>query len=398
MQRIMRRFVSVLAGGILGCAAVPAIAQPCCPCDFTHDNVVTSQDYFDYLTAFLTESPAADIDGNGDVTSQDYFEFVECFFTGCPNSADMGFRSTIGVIADCSYYELFSLGTSAFDILLDLTQEGGAYHGSAWHNTNSSIAPTEAISIPQMSLHLFDAILQGRPAPNYAPYLISSDENADPEAILSEAITLYTTWWDAHRGLSLDELRELSGPLEKSNIRWLGPLSDGERNLPEGTRMPDSDTPVLYLNGKASAKGTDKPYKIKLFPKARAGRKPYNCLAWAFGEDMVWMQPSAERGGTLNDTLTDYGYNTTPLTCDGQCPNGRGPKVMFVYILGRGERVGDSTWVHAMKQQADGKWTSKNGEDSRFNDVAAANYESFLDKSEYKAGPRQTRELRCYCK
>ncbi|MBC7773645.1 MAG: hypothetical protein H7210_14215 [Pyrinomonadaceae bacterium] len=386
----MRRFVSVLVGGIIGCAAATTHAQPCCPCDITRDNIVNSQDYFGYISAFFAEDAAADLDGSGIITSQDYFEFVACFFTGCPDSVDAGFRSSIPAIADCSYHGLFALGTDAFDILLGLTQEGGDYSGYAWRNPNSSIIPVELISIRQMSLHVFDAILLGRPAPHYSPVLITVEGGANPEALLSEAVSLYTAWWNQHRGLSLEMLRQLPGPLDKSDVRWHGPLSDTERELAEGTKVVGSDTPV---DPRVASRAGNKPYK---FIYAPARPRPYNCLAWAFGEDMLWMEPVPGRGGSLDDVLTDYGYNTTAVACAGACPNGRGPKVLFVYALKPRETANDDTWTHAMKQQADGKWTSKNGETEKWIDIV--NHATFVDESPYKAARGQTLELKCYCK
>jgi hypothetical protein len=58
-----------------------------CACDFNSDNVLNSQDFFDFLNCFFT-SGCANADYNHDMTvnSQDFFDFLNCFFmppAGC---------------------------------------------------------------------------------------------------------------------------------------------------------------------------------------------------------------------------------------------------------------------------------------------------------------------------
>jgi hypothetical protein len=55
-----------------------------CTADFNHDNIVNSQDFFDFVTAFFAFAPAADFNGDGVINSQDFFDFVTAFFAGCP--------------------------------------------------------------------------------------------------------------------------------------------------------------------------------------------------------------------------------------------------------------------------------------------------------------------------
>jgi hypothetical protein len=54
-----------------------------CASDANMDGVVTSQDFFDFLTAFFDGRGVADINGSGQVDSQDFFDFLTAFFTGC---------------------------------------------------------------------------------------------------------------------------------------------------------------------------------------------------------------------------------------------------------------------------------------------------------------------------
>lgn len=54
-----------------------------CPADFNSDNVVNSQDYFDFLTAYFAQAPIADFNNDMVINSQDFFDFVSAFFIGC---------------------------------------------------------------------------------------------------------------------------------------------------------------------------------------------------------------------------------------------------------------------------------------------------------------------------
>ena len=50
---------------------------------FNDDDVVNSQDFFDFLSAFLVQLPTADVNRNGSINSQDFFDFCAAFFAGC---------------------------------------------------------------------------------------------------------------------------------------------------------------------------------------------------------------------------------------------------------------------------------------------------------------------------
>jgi hypothetical protein len=58
-------------------------ADTSCPADFNEDDVVNSQDFFDFLTAFFASSPDADFNADKVVNSQDFFDFLTAFFDGC---------------------------------------------------------------------------------------------------------------------------------------------------------------------------------------------------------------------------------------------------------------------------------------------------------------------------
>ncbi len=54
-----------------------------CPADFNNSGVADSQDFFDFVTAFFADDPAADFNADMGVNSQDFFDFVAAFFEGC---------------------------------------------------------------------------------------------------------------------------------------------------------------------------------------------------------------------------------------------------------------------------------------------------------------------------
>jgi hypothetical protein len=65
---------------------VPLGGEPECPCDFNADEILNSQDFFDFLTAFFANQPSADYNNDDVINSQDFFDFLTCFFTppaGC---------------------------------------------------------------------------------------------------------------------------------------------------------------------------------------------------------------------------------------------------------------------------------------------------------------------------
>lgn len=47
-------------------------------CDFNRDGMVNSQDFFDFLAAFLEFAPAADFNSDGVVNSQDFLGMTGC--------------------------------------------------------------------------------------------------------------------------------------------------------------------------------------------------------------------------------------------------------------------------------------------------------------------------------
>jgi subtilisin-like proprotein convertase family protein len=75
----------LLRGFALEIRTARADAEPqACGCDFNVSGSLTTQDVFDYLSAWMGREPSADFDRGGDVTVQDLFDYLSCFATGCP--------------------------------------------------------------------------------------------------------------------------------------------------------------------------------------------------------------------------------------------------------------------------------------------------------------------------
>ncbi len=72
----------VEGGSCWPCTSTPRSPAPAPP-DFNGDNVLNSQDFFDFLNAFFAQEPGADFNADGTLNSQDFFDFLNAFFAGC---------------------------------------------------------------------------------------------------------------------------------------------------------------------------------------------------------------------------------------------------------------------------------------------------------------------------
>jgi len=59
-----------------------------CTADFNNDDAVSSQDFFDFITAFFSSDVYADVNPDRFLSSQDFFDFITAFFS-CDVSADV---------------------------------------------------------------------------------------------------------------------------------------------------------------------------------------------------------------------------------------------------------------------------------------------------------------------
>lgn len=375
-----------------------------CPCDINGSGTVTSQDFFDFLSHFFSGDTRADINNDGSITSQDFFDFIACFFGGCPSVLDR-FASPHALVADYAYMQLFHMGADGIGPLMTILNNMNPYSGGAYYNENSSLLVLEPPPVAFTAIYLIDAILLDQPAPHFAPVLIGPDE-IPPSVALSQAIAAYNQWWQNSQGLTLGQLRAAPSALSFTNLQFLGPvLAVQAAPLPGIGRVTGPRTPAKHAPPKLERRGAN---DYTFFVEKNAGAVvPYNCLAWAMNCNTGgWMvpHPGVMLGGmnvpakTPQDILMAEGYNTTPVACAGQCPAGRGPKAMMIHrtaLVGPPAPLSTSNWAHAMKQEADGDWTSKNGQGSLYGDIT--NDDNFLE-TYYKPDANQINVKTCYCK
>jgi hypothetical protein len=68
----------------IGMAQVFNLCSPtACPADFNGTGLLTIQDIFDFLNAWLAADPRADFNGVDGLTTQDVFDFLSAWLTGC---------------------------------------------------------------------------------------------------------------------------------------------------------------------------------------------------------------------------------------------------------------------------------------------------------------------------
>ena len=75
---------SVFSSGATSCNATGNFSSPCCYANYNKAGGITVQDIFDFLTDWFSNSPNANVEGNGTAlpTVQDIFDFLAAWFTG----------------------------------------------------------------------------------------------------------------------------------------------------------------------------------------------------------------------------------------------------------------------------------------------------------------------------
>ncbi len=66
---------------VLSGAGCVWVVRSACPADWDHSGDLSSQDFFDFITAFFAGD--ADFNNSGTTNSQDFFDFIGAFFAGC---------------------------------------------------------------------------------------------------------------------------------------------------------------------------------------------------------------------------------------------------------------------------------------------------------------------------
>jgi hypothetical protein len=70
--------------GATGAGVLTLTPRGVCDCDFDGSLRLTTQDLYEFLSAWLTGNPRADFNVDGAVSVQDIFDFLQCFQIGCP--------------------------------------------------------------------------------------------------------------------------------------------------------------------------------------------------------------------------------------------------------------------------------------------------------------------------
>jgi hypothetical protein len=317
------------------------------------------------------------------------------------------FESTNGAASYSAYHLLFGLGRDAIDPLLSLANSSNRFSSTAFQNERSSRIPMEPLPVPQVVLYLVDGILRGDPQPHYTPTFVSTNGLTEAEK-LDRAINANREWWSTNNHKSLLSLQQDAGPLDGTDLLWNGPVQndpmagdDGTGTRRAGSATPwDRRDPNVCLRMVDGADVGDEPddYAWIYKPQLPNGPAPYNCLAWAVNcYTNRWLDVPLTPTMEWKEVLTDHGYDVAggPVDCSGKCPDGRGPKIKMIWHLLPDEEPTDANWQHAMKQEDDGDWSSKNGYAEIWENITDC--EKFLDKY-YKVPRGRTRVVQCYCK
>jgi hypothetical protein len=88
-----------------------SLGLPACPGDFNASGAVTVQDVFDFLAAFFSGEPGADVNGVEGVTVQDIFDFLAAYFAS-DSRADVNASGAVTVQDIFDYLLVYFAGCS----------------------------------------------------------------------------------------------------------------------------------------------------------------------------------------------------------------------------------------------------------------------------------------------
>lgn len=372
----------------------------------------------------------------------------------CSDEVILDLFSDDGSTATAAYTNLYEIGLQAIGPLLEMADSEHEYIGELFHDFVSSIVQINRAPIGLVALYIIESILYGTLTPHLGTFLYEeiagAEVRSDP---FKDAAVLYWQWWETNKELSLEELRSVPHPLAGTFMYWRPSSprptedSDGKaRRLSSSTcdggpynscaqyeiqeRCPtgperkwikdygkdDSCTPIKKGAEKEFVDGHDCDIALNggflgnlpttfewrvdpFFPS----NKVYNCLAIALGVDTWWIEPPAriEDSVTLRQwqsTLEAYNYESLFMhACNTPCDEGLGPQVLMVFDPQYPwSRLWDTNFRHAIVQQEDGSWSSKNGYYYLFENFT--NYNEFLDFWYRKPDDAHRQERVCYCK
>ncbi len=306
--------------------------------------------------------------------------------------------------ADRAYMRLYSAGKVCIPSLLNLSTDKSLYAGAATQDPEScEIVMAGSLTVDQVALYLVEGILKGSPTPHFSLRLSAGNDDRQ-EVRYEQAYVMYQDWWDNHSDMTLSELRSAPHPLHGSHLSWLGDTTarDPRRAIgqlivatPPWIEVPGSSTPAA---DPAVCVAQQNPYSWILKPGGPGGTTPYNCFAWGLNclTDR-WVQPNPDvPGNGWKDILRDNGFDPDKAAdCSKPACAGGGKAIKMVFEVCPGnEDPTDSNWVHAMKQEADGDWTSKNGDGPLYTDIKDCM--KFINKF-YPPASGKSNKVLCFC-
>ena len=305
--------------------------------------------------------------------------------------------------ADRAYLRLYSAGKLCIPDLLNLATDKSLYAGAATQDPEScEVVMAGTLTVDRVALYLVEGILMGSPTPHFALRLTAGDSEGQDQRF-EQAFATYQDWWDSHTEMTLAELRATPHPLHGTHLSWLGDttartpqrVSSNLTAIAPWIEVPGSGTPAT---NPAVCVAQQNPYSWILKPGGPGNTTPYNCFAWGLNcQNDRWIEPNPDvPGNGWKDILRDNGYDPDKAAdcAKPACPDGGKALKMVFEVCPGNEDPTDDNWVHAMKQEADGDWTSKNGQGPLYTDIKDCM--KFINKF-YPPAPGKSNKVLCFC-